>query len=108
VNTITGPAAKYDKLFRPIVESVFGTPVTVKQADYIANTYHYDYVLPRTIEEVDTSAIITAFEETNFALYPASEQGEHVSIGFTRGNEWLQIDYDIGGDVLTIVYIPQQ
>ena len=108
VNTITGPAAKYDKVFRPIVASVFGSPVIVQQADYIANTYHYDYIVPRIIAEQDTQAVINAFQDANFSLMPENEQGEHVSLGFTRNHEWLQVDYDIAGNIVTIVYVPQQ
>ena len=106
-NTVVGPAAKYDKIFRPILKSVFGTPVTVQQADYISNTYHYDYILPRSIQESDTQALVDALEEEGFSLTPEGQQGEHVTLGFTRNSEWLQVDYDVGGNVVTIVYVVQ-
>ncbi len=106
VNNVVGPAAKYVDLFREILRDAFGANVTIKQADYVANTYHYDFILSRSIVEEDAQPLIDDFQEKGFSLLPENQQGEHVSLGFTRNNEWLQADYDIGGNIVTIIYVP--
>lgn len=100
---VTGALKEWDDKFRPILKSVFGEPVVLASvANPVPHNYGLEYALPRTIKADDSAPLLQAFTNAGWTQLSAEQDQLSGSFALQKGKTLVQVDYDIGGDVIMI------
>ena len=108
--TIEGSAntrsGQYAGFLQEMLQEAFGADVTLERAVHSYSIYQYDFTVSRNIVEEDIQPLIDAFRDRGFALTARNQDGSHVSLAMTKSDGSVTVEFDIGGNTVTVIYVP--
>ena len=102
-NTQSG---QYNVFFQEILQEAFGADVTLERSVHSYSIYQYDFAVSRNIVEEDMQPLIDVFRDRGFALTARNQDGSHVSLAMTKSDGSVTVEFDIGGNTVTVIYVP--
>ncbi len=100
---VSGDLKAWDDTVRPILEQVFGSVTLTSAAQPASNSVGLDYVASRAVVADDAQKLVDAFVSAGWTQMTVETSGEHFSLGFQKGNAFLGLDADVGGDTIPVV-----
>jgi hypothetical protein len=106
---VTGALKEWDDTFRPILKAVFGEPVVLTSAaNPVPHNYGLDYALPCSVKAEDSATLLEAFTNAGWQQLSAEQDQTSGSFALQKGKTLVQVDYDVGGDVITVTVFEGQ